>query len=207
MKKIAITGNIGSGKSWVCELWSQRLGIPVYNSDTAAKQMYFVPEVRKKLVERFGRNLLKGAEQGGMFSCPVRMDAGMGEKVSLFADVEFRRHLKGFKIVSEGLPHPSLLILVKTASLQLGIQVMQVMVPKQQRHLLGVSFLVGDDVLQALERVAPVDPVILIRVHVVPEEHHVGVFAEILDRSAPELPSVKVGDDNDLGCAHIHGNG
>ena len=54
MKKIAITGNIGSGKSWVCELWSQRLGIPVYNSDTAAKQMYFVPEVRKKLVERFG---------------------------------------------------------------------------------------------------------------------------------------------------------
>ena len=54
MKKIAITGNIGSGKSWVCELWAQRLGIPVYNSDTAAKQMYFVPEVRKKLVERFG---------------------------------------------------------------------------------------------------------------------------------------------------------
>lgn len=53
MKKIAITGNIGSGKSWVCELWSQRLGIPVYNSDTAAKQMYFVPEVRKKLVEHF----------------------------------------------------------------------------------------------------------------------------------------------------------
>jgi len=53
MKKIAITGNIGSGKSWVCELWTQRLGIPVYNSDTAAKQMYFVPEVRKKLVEHF----------------------------------------------------------------------------------------------------------------------------------------------------------
>ena len=54
MKKIAITGNIGSGKSWVCGLWAQRLGIPVYNSDTAAKKMYFVPEVRKKLVERFG---------------------------------------------------------------------------------------------------------------------------------------------------------
>ena len=53
MKKIAITGNIGSGKSWVCEFWAQRLGIPAYNSDTAAKQMYFVPEVRKKLVEHF----------------------------------------------------------------------------------------------------------------------------------------------------------
>lgn len=57
MKKIAITGNIGSGKSWVCELWAQRLDIPVYNSDTVAKQMYFVPEVRKKLVERFGNSI------------------------------------------------------------------------------------------------------------------------------------------------------
>lgn len=54
MKKVAITGNIGSGKSWVCELWSQRLDIPVYNSDDAAKQMYFLPEVRDKLIERFG---------------------------------------------------------------------------------------------------------------------------------------------------------
>ena len=57
MKKIAVTGNIGSGKSWVCELFHQRLGIPVYNSDIAAKQMYFLPDVRKKLVQRFGDEL------------------------------------------------------------------------------------------------------------------------------------------------------
>ena len=54
MKKVAITGNIGSGKSWVCDLFKQRLGIPVYNSDFAAKQMYFQPDVREKLVSRFG---------------------------------------------------------------------------------------------------------------------------------------------------------
>ena len=54
MKKIAVTGNIGSGKSWVCELWKQRFGIPVYDSDSAAKQMYFKPEVREMLVGRFG---------------------------------------------------------------------------------------------------------------------------------------------------------
>ena len=54
MKKVAITGNIGSGKSWVCELFKRHLGIPVYNSDFAAKQMYFQPNVREKLVERFG---------------------------------------------------------------------------------------------------------------------------------------------------------
>jgi dephospho-CoA kinase len=54
MKRVAITGNIGSGKSWVCELFKQHLGIPVYNSDEAAKKMYFLPEVRKQLVKRFG---------------------------------------------------------------------------------------------------------------------------------------------------------
>ena len=54
MKKVAITGNIGSGKSWVCELFKQRLGIPVYNSDNAAKHLYFQPDVREKLVNRFG---------------------------------------------------------------------------------------------------------------------------------------------------------
>lgn len=54
MKRIAITGNIGSGKSWVCELFKQHLNIPVYNSDEAAKRMYFLPEVRHQLVQRFG---------------------------------------------------------------------------------------------------------------------------------------------------------
>ena len=57
MKKVAITGNIGSGKSWVCELFKQRLGIPVYNSDDAAKRMYFLPEVRERLVQRFGKEI------------------------------------------------------------------------------------------------------------------------------------------------------
>ena len=57
MKKVAITGNIGSGKSWVCELFKQRLGIPVYNSDFAAKQMYFHPDVREKIVNRFGDSI------------------------------------------------------------------------------------------------------------------------------------------------------
>ena len=54
MKKVAITGNIGSGKSWVCELFRQHLGIPVYSSDEAAKRMYFLPEVRQQLMQRFG---------------------------------------------------------------------------------------------------------------------------------------------------------
>ena len=51
--KVAITGNIGSGKSYVCELF-KRLGIPVFDSDYEAKLLYNRPEVREKMVERFG---------------------------------------------------------------------------------------------------------------------------------------------------------
>ena len=54
MKKIAITGNIGSGKSWVCALFEHCLGVPVYNSDEMAKKMYFLPDVRQQLERRFG---------------------------------------------------------------------------------------------------------------------------------------------------------
>ena len=56
MKTVAITGNIGSGKSWVCELFRKHLGIPVYSSDDAAKRMYFQPDVRDALVKRFGND-------------------------------------------------------------------------------------------------------------------------------------------------------
>lgn len=57
MKKVAITGNIGSGKSWVCALFQQGLGVPVYNSDSAAKQLYFLPDIRERLVNRFGERI------------------------------------------------------------------------------------------------------------------------------------------------------
>lgn len=57
MKKIAITGNIGSGKSWVCDLFEHCFSIPVFNSDTEAKRLYFHPEIRKQLEQRFGEEI------------------------------------------------------------------------------------------------------------------------------------------------------
>lgn len=53
MIKIAITGNIGSGKSYVCGLF-KTLGIPVFDSDLEAKKLYDRPEIREKMVKRFG---------------------------------------------------------------------------------------------------------------------------------------------------------
>ena len=54
--RVAITGNIGSGKSYVSELFKS-LGIPVFDSDYEAKLLYDRQEVRQKMVARFGAEI------------------------------------------------------------------------------------------------------------------------------------------------------
>ena len=56
MKKVALTGNIGSGKSWVSQLF-QRIGIPVFNSDEEAKRLYEREDVREAMKARFGEDV------------------------------------------------------------------------------------------------------------------------------------------------------
>ena len=56
MKKIAITGNIGCGKSWVCTLF-ERLGIPVFYSDPEAKRLYYRVDIREAMMQRFGMDI------------------------------------------------------------------------------------------------------------------------------------------------------
>ena len=52
--KIGITGGIGSGKSYVCRLLSQR-GIAVYDCDAAAKRLIRTsPRLRQQLLELIG---------------------------------------------------------------------------------------------------------------------------------------------------------
>jgi dephospho-CoA kinase len=54
--KIAITGNIGSGKSYVSSLFRE-LNIPVFDSDREAKRLYDRPEIKRLMVERFGSEI------------------------------------------------------------------------------------------------------------------------------------------------------
>ena len=53
--RVAITGNIGCGKSYVCSFFTA-LGIPVFDSDAEAKQLYYRPEIRELVVKRFGED-------------------------------------------------------------------------------------------------------------------------------------------------------
>ena len=55
MYKVGITGGIGSGKSVVSRMLSDR-GVAVYTSDSRAKEIMAADEdVRRKLVEQIGR--------------------------------------------------------------------------------------------------------------------------------------------------------
>lgn len=44
-----ITGRIGSGKSYVCNLMKKKYGAIIFNSDRGAKMMYDLPDIKKKI--------------------------------------------------------------------------------------------------------------------------------------------------------------
>lgn len=61
MKRVAITGGIGSGKSTVCRALSEVSGAPIYDSDSRAKEiMASHPAVRSELVALFGEEVFEG---------------------------------------------------------------------------------------------------------------------------------------------------
>jgi len=53
MLKVGLTGNIGSGKTLVASIF-QKLGIPVFNADIEARQLYETKEVKMMIREAFG---------------------------------------------------------------------------------------------------------------------------------------------------------
>jgi len=54
MKKIGVTGGIGSGKTLVCRVF-EKLGVPVFYADHQARQIYDEdPQVREAMIEYFG---------------------------------------------------------------------------------------------------------------------------------------------------------
>jgi dephospho-CoA kinase len=58
MKIIGVTGGIGSGKSVVCKVFS-KLGIPVYEADSAARNLYDkYPELVEKIQEKVASDII-----------------------------------------------------------------------------------------------------------------------------------------------------
>jgi dephospho-CoA kinase len=62
MKRIGLTGGIGSGKTVVSNLF-QLMGVPVFNADDCAKKLYDTdPFVRDSLVNLFGPAIYQGTK-------------------------------------------------------------------------------------------------------------------------------------------------
>jgi dephospho-CoA kinase len=57
MLKVAVTGNIGSGKTTICRIFNI-LGVPVFYADQEAKKLYKDPFVFKQVTDKFGTEIL-----------------------------------------------------------------------------------------------------------------------------------------------------
>jgi len=56
MIRIGITGNIGSGKSYICDIFESK-GIPVFYSDIETKKLYQNQTIKQLIINRFGCNI------------------------------------------------------------------------------------------------------------------------------------------------------
>lgn len=62
MKKIGLTGNIGSGKSTVAAIF-RNLGIPVFNADNEAKKLYTDLDIVAEVVKIYGNGILNSENE------------------------------------------------------------------------------------------------------------------------------------------------
>lgn len=58
MKKIALTGGIGTGKTYISNYFIQ-MGIPVFNADEEARKCYALPEVIETIHSYFGDTVFR----------------------------------------------------------------------------------------------------------------------------------------------------
>lgn len=99
MRKIGLTGGIGSGKSTICQVFAS-LGIAIYNSDQQAKRIINQdPEVISKISELFGTNIYSDAQlDRAMMASIVFNDT---EKLALLNQIVHPAVLKDFTLWAE----------------------------------------------------------------------------------------------------------
>lgn len=91
--QVGITGGIGSGKSVVARIFSM-LDVPVYESDTEAKKLYFLPDVRKQVEQLLGADVYLSAFEIDRQAIAARMYASptLREKLNAILHPAVGRH-------------------------------------------------------------------------------------------------------------------
>ena len=83
MKRVGVTGGIGSGKSFVCSVF-EHLGVPVYHADSKAKElMNRSPQLRESLTALLGKEVyLEGELNRSYLAHILFRDPAMREKIN-----------------------------------------------------------------------------------------------------------------------------
>ncbi|MCD6200525.1 MAG: dephospho-CoA kinase [Bacteroidales bacterium] len=83
MKRVGVTGGIGSGKSFVCSVF-EHMGIPVYNADNRARElMKRSPQLRESLTALLGEKAYREDELNRSYLAQILFrDPAMREKIN-----------------------------------------------------------------------------------------------------------------------------
>src|SRR3954469_3736566 len=80
---VGLTGGIGSGKSTVAQIF-EVIGCAVYNSDERAKEMYYLPDVKEKVISVLGKEAYyyEGKINKDFISLKIFNDHSLLEKIN-----------------------------------------------------------------------------------------------------------------------------
>lgn len=94
---VGLTGGIGTGKSTVAKLF-EVMGVPVYDSDQRAKDLYFVPEVKQKVIELLGKEAYSadGQLNREFISKSIFSNSNLLSKINSIIHPAVEQDFKGF---------------------------------------------------------------------------------------------------------------
>jgi len=98
MQILGLTGGIGSGKSTVAGIF-RTLGVPVYDSDQRAKELYFLPEVRSQVEALLGKTAYKSATEINKpyIRAAIFTDKSVREKINAIIHPAVKKDFESFK--------------------------------------------------------------------------------------------------------------
>ncbi|HRH11737.1 MAG TPA: dephospho-CoA kinase [Bacteroidia bacterium] len=100
---IGLTGGIGSGKSTVVKLF-ELLGCVIFKSDDTAKQLYFDPEIKKRVIELLGDKAYLNEKQidRNYIGNKIFSDPTLLEKLNAIIHPEVNSQFKIFESKNKG---------------------------------------------------------------------------------------------------------
>lgn len=119
-KHIAITGNIGSGKSTVARFF-KLLGIPVYNADLEARKFLSSPKIIDEIVAVLGNQILD--DQGQIIKTEMaRIIFNDKDKLEAINEIIHPRVIADYKEWSHKLNHPPFTLFESAIILERGLE-------------------------------------------------------------------------------------